>query len=256
MLSIEQISGLVVAASVIIYVGFGLVDWATGYQKLTSYMGNYAPAALVIVGVTFPLLLLFGSIPLWMAGTLYGSVMTAIFCFAVTGACSMARFYRTDHINKDWVNQPLLTLDILSKLVLAFWFVSAANHPLGTDVGQSFWLALAVALLIGVITGVVMWVVDDCIEDILIAFSGFSHIIFVGMALFYTLANSAQIISDFVSSDRNGNDIACITIIAAYVLISVVRFILGNSAHQRFIENKQLLLDIKVRQFNMGNPHW
>ena len=256
MLSIEQIAGLVVAVSVIIYVGFGLVDWATGYQKLTSYMGNYAPAALVIVGATFPLLLLFGSIPLWMAGTLYGSVMTAIFCFAVTGACSMARFFRTDHENKDWVNQPLLTLDILSKLVLAFWFVSAANHPLGTDVGQSFWLALAVALLIGVITGVVMWVVDDCIEDILIAFSGFCHIIFVGMALFYTLANSAQIISGFASSDYNSTSIVCIAMIATYVLISAVRFTLGSSVHQRFIENRQLLLDVRVRQFNMNNPHW
>ena len=168
----------------------------------------------------------------------------------------MARFYRTDHDGKDWINQPLLTLDLLNKLVLAFWFVSAANHPLGTNVSQSFWLALAVTLLIGVIAGVVMWATDDCIEDVLIAFSGYCHIIFVGMALFYTLANSTQIISGFVSSDRNGNGIACITIIVAYVLISIVRFILGTSAHQQFIENRQLLLDIKARQFNMNNPHW
>ena len=251
MLSIEQITGMVVAASVIIYVGFGLVDWATDYQKLTKYISNYAPAALIIVGTTFPFLLLFGSIPLWVAGTLYGSAMTAILLFAVTGACSMARFYRTDHDG-----QPLLTIDLLNKLVLAFWFVSAANHPLGTNVGQSFWLVLAVALLIGVIAGIVMWATDDCIEDILIAFSGYCHIIFVGMALFYTLANSAQIIGGFVSSDYNGSSIACVTMIATYALISVVRFILGNSAHQQFIENKQLLLDIKVRQFNMNNPHW
>lgn len=256
MSSIEQITGLVVAASVIVYVGFGLTDWVIGYPKLATFMSNYAPAGLVIIGTTFPLLLLLGSIPLWTAGTLYGSAMTAIFLFAVTGACSMARFYRTDHDGKDWINQPLLTLDLLNKLVLAFWFVSAANHPLGTNVGQSFWLALAVTLLIGVITGVVMWATDDCIEDVLIAFSGYCHIVFVGMALFYTLANSTQIISDFVSGDRNGNGIACITIIAAYVLISIVRFILGNSAHQQFIENRQLLLDIKVRQFNMNNPHW
>ena len=256
MLSIEQISGLVVAASVIIYVGFGLVDWATGYQKLTSYMGNYAPAALVIVGATFPLLLLFGSIPLWMAGTLYGSVMTAIFCFAVTDACSMARFYRTDHINKDWVNQPLLTLDILSKLVLAFWFVSAANHPLGTDVGQSFWLALAVALLIGVITGAVMWVVDDCIEDILIAFSGFSHIIFVGMALFYTLANSAQIFGGVFDNAPSGSSLVCVAMITLYVIIGSVRIALGGKARQRFTENRQILLNARVRQFNRVHPHW
>ena len=256
MSSIEQITGLVVAASVIVYVGFSLTDWVIGYPKLATFMSNYAPAGLVIIGTTFPLLLLLGSIPLWAAGTLYGSAMTAIFLFAVTGACSMARFYRTDHDGKDWINQPLLTLDLLNKLVLAFWFVSAANHPLGTNVGQSFWLALAVTLLIGVIAGVVMWATDDCIEDVLIAFSGYCHIVFVGMALFYTLANSTQIISDFVSGDRNGNGIACITIIAAYVLISVVRFILGNSTHQQFIENRQLLLDIKVRQFNMNNPHW
>lgn len=255
MSSIEQITGLVVAASVIVYVGFGLTDWVIGYPKLATFMSNYAPAGLVIIGTTFPLLLLLGSIPLWAAGTLYGSAMTAIFLFAVTGACSMARFYRTDHDGKDWINQPLLTLDLLNKLVLAFWFVSAANHPLGTNVGQSFWLALAVTLLIGVIAGVVMWATDDCIEDVLIAFSGYCHIVFVGMALFYTLANSTQIISGFVSSNHNGN-IACVTMIAAYVLISIVRFILGNSAHQQFIENKQLLLDIKVRQFNMNNPHW
>lgn len=256
MSSIEQITGLVVAASVIVYVGFSLTDWVIGYPKLATFMSNYAPAGLVIIGTTFPLLLLLGSIPLWAAGTLYGSAMTAIFLFAVTGACSMARFYRTDHDGKDWINQPLLTLDLLNKLALAFWFVSAANHPLGTNAGQSFWLALAVTLLIGVIAGVVMWATDDCIEDVLIAFSGYCHIIFVGMALFYTLANSTQIISDFVSGDRNSNGIACITIIAAYVLISIVRFILGNSAHQQFIENRQLLLDIKVRQFNMNNPHW
>ena len=256
MLSIEQITGMVVAASVIIYVGFGLVDWATDYQKLTKYISNYAPAALIIVDTTFPFLLLFGSIPLWMAGTLYGSVMTAIFLFAVTGVCSMARFYRTDHDGKDWINQPLLTIDLLNKLVLAFWFVSAANHPLGTNVGQSFWLALAVTLLIGVIAGIVMWATDDRIEDILIAFSGYCHIIFVGMALFYTLANSTQIIGGFVSSDYNGSSIACVTMIATYALISAVRFILGNSAHQRFIENRQLPLDVKARQLNMNNPHW
>lgn len=256
MLSIEQITGLVVAASVIVYVGFSLTDWATGYPKLTTFVGNYAPAGLIIIGTTFPFLLLFGSIPLWAAGTLYGSVMTAIFLFAVTGACSMARFYRTDHDGKDWVNQPLLTLDLLNKLALAFWFVSAANHPLAASAGQLFWLALAVTLLIGIIAGIVMWVVDDdCLEDILIAFSGYCHIVFVGMALFYTLANSAQIISDFVSSNHNGNSIACITIIATYVLISVVRYILGNCARQRFIENKQLLLDIRVRQFNISNPN-
>ena len=154
MLPIEQIIGLVVATAITIYVGFGLADWVTGYSKLATFMSNYAPAGLVIIGTTFPLLLLFGSIPLWAAGTLYGSAMTAILLFAVTGACSMARFYRTDHDGKDWINQPLLTLDLLSKLVLAFWFVSAANHPLGTNVGQSFWLALAVTLLIGVIAGV------------------------------------------------------------------------------------------------------
>ena len=255
MLSIEQITGLVVAASVIVYVGFSLTDWVIGYPKLATFMSNYAPAGLVIIGTTFPLLLLLGSIPLWAAGTLYGSAMTAIFLFAVTGACSMARFYRTDHDGKDWINQPLLTLDLLNKLVLAFWFVSAANHPLGTNVGQSFWLALAVTLLIGVIAGVVMWATDDCIEDVLIAFSGYCHIVFVGMALFYTLANSTQIISGFVSSNHNGS-IACVTMIATYSLISVARFILGNSAHQQFIENRQLLLDIKARQFNMNNPHW
>ena len=256
MLSIEQIAGLVVAISVIVYVGFGLTDWVIGYPKLATFVSNYAPAGLIIVGTTFPFLLLFGSIPLWAAGTLYGSAMTAIFLFAVTGACSMARFYRTDHDGRDWINQPLLTLDLLNKLVLAFWFVSAANHPLGTNVGQSFWLALAVTLLIGVIAGIVMWATDDCIEDILLAFSGFCHIIFVGMALFYTLANSAQIIGGFVSSDYNGSSIACVTMIATYALISAVRFILGNSAHQRFIENRQLLLDVKARQFNMNNPHW
>lgn len=256
MLSIEQITGLVVAASVMVYVGFSLTDWVIGYPKLATFMSNYAPAGLVIIGTTFPLLLLFGSIPLWAAGTLYGSAMTAIFLFAVTGACSMARFYRTDHDSKDWINQPLLTLDLLNKLVLAFWFVSAANHPLGTNVGQSFWLALAVTLLIGVVAGVVMWATDDCIEDTLIAFSGYCHIIFVGMALFYTLANSAQIISGFASSDYNSTSIVCIAMIATYVLISAVRFILGSSAHQRFIENRQLLLDVRVRQFNMNNPHW
>lgn len=255
MLSIEQITGLVVAASVIVYVGFSLTDWATGYPKLTTFVGNYAPAGLIIIGTTFPFLLLFGGIPLWAAGTLYGSAMTAIFLFAVTGACSMARFYRTDHDDKDWINQPLLTLDLLNKLALAFWFVSAANHPLAASAGQLFWLALAVTLLIGVIAGVVMWATDDCIEDVLIAFSGYCHIVFVGMALFYTLTNSAQIISGFVSSNHNGS-IACVTMIATYSLISVVRFILGNSAHQQFIENRQLLLDIKVRQFNMNNPHW
>lgn len=256
MLSIEQIAGLVVAVSVIVYVGFSLTDRVIGCPKLATFMSNYAPAGLVIIGTTFPLLLLSGSIPLWAAGTLYGSAMTAIFLFAVTGACSMARFYRTDHDRKDWINQPLLTLDLLNKLVLAFWFVAAANHPLGTNVGQSFWLAFAVTLLIGVIAGVVMWATDDCIEDILLAFSGYCHIIFVGMALFYTLANSAQIISGFASSDYNSTSIVCIAMIATYVLISAVRFILGDKARQRFIENRQLLLDVRVRQFNMNNPHW